>query len=239
MKKVIIVLPYKLDQDAQQQHIDYIYHTYIEQLVKRGVLPVLCPTTLNQEMIDLLYKDADGLLLLGGADINPALYGQELHPKTKVSTPERDRIEAEVIKRALKDKKPILGICRGMQIVNVVMGGSLHQELSEVCSTEQHMVDPGSSYDDVATYRGQKMEVITGTKLSQIIGSGLRDVHCAHHQAIDKVATDLEISAKSPAGIIEALESKDDEHFILLLENHIETQKEKSQEIWDAFAKEL
>ncbi|MEZ4180699.1 MAG: gamma-glutamyl-gamma-aminobutyrate hydrolase family protein, partial [Candidatus Doudnabacteria bacterium] len=151
----------------------------------------------------------------------------------------RDRVEELVIKKALVDKKPILGICRGMQIVNVIMGGSLIQELTDVETTEKHMVDPGSSYDDVATFRGQTMDVLQGTRLAKIIGSGSRDVHCAHHQAIDRVAEGLVVNAKSPAGIIEGLESKDKNHYLLLLENHIETQKEKSHEIWESFVKVL
>lgn len=244
MKKVLTILPYKLDEGAQAQSIDYVYQTYLKKLISMGILPILCSSLFSKEMITEFYKQADGILLLGGGDISPDLYNHDHHEKTKAVNPLRDNAESIVVNLAMKDKKPILGICRGMQLVNCVLGGSLHQHLPHVVENEEHWVvsqsggDP--SYDDVASDRDQFMIVQESTKLADIVGAGKKLVHCAHHQSIDSVASQLAVNAKSETGVIEGLELIDPGHFVMLLQNHIETQdNEFSKAIWNKFAEAL
>lgn len=241
-KKVITILPYKIDEGAKSQSINYIYQTYLNKLVGLNLLPILCSSSFTQEMILELYNEADGVLLLGGGDIDPELYSQKPHEKTKVVNPLRDESETFLIKLAMRDKKPLLGVCRGMQIVNSVLGGTLYQHVPDVVQSEEHNVAvENPSYDDVASDRGQYMNVLEETFLSKLVGSGRKLVHCAHHQAINGVASDLKINAKSDTGVIEGLEGFNlDNHFIMLLQNHIETQNNDfSNSIWRAFSESL
>lgn len=240
-KRVITILPYKIDGGAKSQLINYIYQTYLDKLVNLNVIPILCSSSFNQEMISELYKEADGVLLLGGGDISPSLYNKSAHEKTNVLNPLRDEAEAFVIKLAMADKKPILGVCRGMQIVNAVLGGSLHQHLPDAESNEEHNVtgeDP--SYDDVASDRDQYMNIQEGTALAEIVGSGKKAIRCAHHQAVDQIAPGFKINALSDKGIVEGLELNQKDHFVMLLQNHIETQdNDFSNAIWKKFAESL
>ncbi len=103
-KKVLIILPYKIDEGAKTQFVNYIYQTYLDKLISVGILPILCSSSFSKEMISELYKEADGILLLGGGDISPDLYNQKPNNKTKVVNPLRDEAEALVIKFAFLDK---------------------------------------------------------------------------------------------------------------------------------------
>ncbi len=234
MKKVLVILPYKVDAGAKVQQIDFLYQTYVKKLTERGVMPLLCSVLFSEEMVTRLYHQCDGVLLAGGSDINPKMYSQEAVPETKVTNPLRDLLETKIIKMVMTDKKPLLGICRGMQLVNVVLGGSLIQHV------EGHMVPEGSSYDNVSTYHGNKMIVESGTRLADMTGEGEKPVNCAHHQSVDKIGNGLRMNAKSADGLIEGLEAVSLDHFALLLQNHIETQDDKfSTAIWESFADEL
>lgn len=242
-KKVLMVLPYRLDFGAEVQQVDYIYQSYLKKLTGINLLPVLCPSHLPKNMIESLYEECDGILLMGGADINPSIYSQDIESHTKVNNPLRDESESFVINLAFRDKKPLLGICRGMQIVNCVFGGSLHQHLPDLILGEEHFIDPKyhpnrpPSYDDVATDREQFMIVRNGSLLAEIVGGGKHLIHCAHHQSINLLAPNLLINAESEAGVIEGLELSDRSHFVLLLQSHIETQdNDLSSKIWDKFA---
>lgn len=234
MKKVLVILPYKVDAGAEVQQIDFVYQTYVNKLTERGVLPLLCSVLFSEEMVMDLYSQSDGVLLVGGSDIDPKMYSQQVVPETKVTNPLRDLLETKIIKMVMTDKKPLLGICRGMQLMNVVLGGTLSQHI------EVHMVPDGSSYDDVSTHHGNSMIVKSGTRIADMIGEGESPVNCAHHQAVDRIGKGLRVNAKSADGVIEGLESESLDHFVLLLQNHIETQDNKSSRaIWDGFVNEL
>lgn len=237
LKKILTILPYKIDTGAKQQEINFIYQTYLDKLVTLNLLPLLAPPSITSDMLSELYQQADGVLLMGGADIDPNLYGQESHPETRVSNPLRDQAELRLIQLALLDKKPLLGICRGLQMVNIALGGTLIQHIPDITSEVHVPTNNQPSYDDVASDRGQVMLVQDGTKLSEIVGQGKHSVRCAHHQAVNKMGQGLRVNALSEQGLIEGLESTDPSHFVLLIQSHPETQDSAmAHRIWTAFA---
>lgn len=236
-KKILTILPYKVDAGAKQQEINFVYQTYLNKLVDFDLLPLLAPARLAPEMLLELYAQADGVLLMGGADVDPSLYQAESHPYTKPTNPLRDTAEAQIIRLALSDKKPLLGICRGMQMVNVVLGGSLIQHLPDNTAEIHFPTSNQPSYDEVASDRGQVMLVQKGTRLAKIIGGGKHNVRCAHHQAVEKLGAGLAVNALSEQGIIEGLEGTDPSHFLLLIQSHPETQHSvMANKLWQVFA---
>lgn len=137
----------------------------------------------------------DGLLISGGTDVNPALYGQKRHPESDEPDDERDRMELALAREALEAGLPLLCICRGMQLLNVALGGDLLQHLSH---SERHRV-PG--VDDAHPVTPEP-----DTALARITGTVPYTVNSRHHQAVQRAGKDLVISARSPDGIVEALE---------------------------------
>ena len=154
-----------------------------------------------------------GLILGGGRDVNPALYGQLPHPKTQEPLFERDALEQQLLREALAADLPVLAICRGMQLLNVThLGGTLHQHI------ENHAVVGGGRSATPA----HDVIVETGSKLAAILGgAGRHAVNSRHHQAIDRVGAGLVVSAQAPDGVIEGLE-RPDRRFVVAVQWHPE-----------------
>lgn len=172
----------------------------------------------NPKSID----DLDGLLISGGVDVDPALYGQAPAPETSAPEPERDDLEATLIRMALTADLPVLCICRGAQILNVVYGGSLIQHIVSGAHKSEHTVD-----------------VKAGTKLAGIVGAGTHPVNSRHHQAIDRIGVGLRAAATAPDGTIEAIESPV-RRFAVALQWHPEDRvrtSDSDRSIFEAFAK--
>lgn len=186
---------------------------YAEQVAAAGGIPLLLPPLPGVAgAVDRL----DGLLLTGGGDIDPGRYGAEPHPRTtRVSGP-RDAAELELLDAAAAAGLPVLGICRGMQLVNVARGGTLRQHLP---ADAGHFAAPG-------TFGSHPVRVAAGTRLAGIVGangSGV-DVPTAHHQAIDRIGDGLVAAAWTEDGVIEAVEpSATGESFLLAVQWHPET----------------
>jgi gamma-glutamyl-gamma-aminobutyrate hydrolase PuuD len=164
---------------------------YTSSVARSGGMPVPIPPLEGAtELLDLL----DGLVFTGGSDLNPALYGQEPHPESAGFHDERDSAELLLIREALRRDMPVLGICRGMQLLNVALGGDLHQHLGSAT----HKGPPGR-------YTFHEVEVEPGTRLSEVLGAGTR-THSCHHQAPDRLGTGLRRSARAEDGTVEAVE---------------------------------
>ena len=152
---------------------------YTASVERAGGLPIAIPPVEGStELLDLL----DGLVFTGGSDLNPALYGQEPHPETTGVHDERDRAELALIREALRRDMPVLGICRGMQLLNVALGGDLHQHLG----SETHKGPPGR-------YTFHDVTVEPGTRLADVLGAGTR-THSCHHQAPDRLGAGLRVA---------------------------------------------
>lgn len=144
----------------------------------------------------------DGLILAGGADIDPAIYGAEPHPETVGSVPERDAFEIALTRAAIERDLPVLGICRGMQLINVALGGTLHQHLPDLFSHGEHRRVLGSfdgSEHDV--------QVEHGSLAASVIGQATHMTKSHHHQGVERLGEGLLASATAPNdGLVEALE---------------------------------
>jgi putative glutamine amidotransferase len=148
------------------------------------------------EMIDLL----DGLMLAGGSDIDPSSYGAEPHPETKGSRPERDRFELALSHAALERDMPVLGICRGLQLLNVACGGTLDQHLPDTIASERHRHTPGSFAD-------HEVRIAEGTLAERAVGETAAAVKSHHHQGVHELGEDVTITGWAVEDdVIEAIE---------------------------------
>jgi putative glutamine amidotransferase len=177
--------------------------SYVDAVQRAGGLAVLLAPDpqLVQEPAQAL-ELIDGLLLAGGADIDPASYGQPAHAETRDAVPERDAFEIALTRAAIERDLPVLGICRGMQLINVALGGTLTQHLPEHLGHQEHRRVLGS-FDG----SDHDVDVADGTLAMRVIGSARHATKSHHHQGVDRVGEGLRISATSPFdGLIEAVE---------------------------------
>jgi putative glutamine amidotransferase len=195
-------------------------HTYSDAIFRAGGVPVLIPITDNIEALQELYDRLDGILFTGGNDIDPELYHKSLNPKTKDVSKRRDQVEVNLMKWALDDNKPILAICRGAQLLNVICGGSLYQDIdSEVEGASDH--GASTAKEDIE-HIAHHLTVDNDSIFGQIIeGSGIA-ANTHHHQAIKDIAPNLKITARAEDGIIEGVEIPDAK-FVLGIQCHPES----------------
>src|SRR5215472_11486648 len=171
----------------------------IDMMTKAGCVPVLLPP---QPGIGEAVSKLDGLVLPGGGDLDPALYGMPQHPETGRLSPRRDAAEVELARAAVKTGLPVLGVCRGLQILNVVLGGTLHQHLPDVIGNSGHEPEP-------SVFGSQRVSLEPGSQIAKLMGSDTATVPCHHHQAIDRLGAGLTVTARSDDGVIEAVELAD------------------------------
>jgi putative glutamine amidotransferase len=202
---------------SEEQSITISLETqYIESAARAGAAVLVLPGNIDEASVGEAVSALDGIILSGGGDVMPLAYGQEPHPASLLQDPMRDRVEIAAIKGALAKGLPILGICRGIQILNVAMGGTLIQDIpSQVSGACQH-------YSRAEGTTGMHtMEIEAGTLLSQVLGKTSLAVNSYHHQSIDKLGKGLRINARARDGVIEGVES-DDGRPILAVQCHPE-----------------
>ena len=175
--------------------IDLFFTNYGRQVSLAGGMPVLIPRDSNAEVVSKL----DGIVLSGGADVDPAIHSPEEDPSLSKFEPGRDSHEFEILNKAIEKDVPVLGICRGIQVINVHAGGTLFQDIPDHANIKK-------PYDD----RHHKVRFETGSILSDIYGSEI-EVNSLHHQAINKIAEGIEVVGWSSGGeateeVIEAIE---------------------------------
>jgi gamma-glutamyl-gamma-aminobutyrate hydrolase PuuD len=186
---------------------------YADQVAAAGGIPVLLPPFPG---IEQATRRLDGLVLAGGGDIDPAEFGAQPHPRTGAVRPDRDAAEFALVTAALASGLPLLGICRGLQVLNVALGGTLHQHLPELVGHEEHSPLPGG-------YGSHQVRVAPGSRLAGVLGDGRFAVPTHHHQAIDRLGRDLVATAWTDDGVIEAVESgREDDAFLLAVQWHPE-----------------
>ena len=155
-----------------------------------GIAIVLPPDEAAVEDPDLLLDRIDALMLAGGADVDPASYGAEPHPETKGTWPDRDRFEIALARRALERDMPVLGICRGMQLLNVALGGTLVQHLPETTGSESHRTVAG-------TFSEHHVRLDPGSLACSVAGAEGFVVWSHHHQGVDQLGEGLKVSGWS------------------------------------------
>jgi putative glutamine amidotransferase len=181
-----------------------------------GIAVLLPPQPVDDEVVSRVLDGLDGLVITGGRDVDPATYGQQPHPATDEAVADnrmRDAFEIALVHGAMRRGMPVLGICRGAQVVNVALGGTLHQHLPDVLGHTRHQ-------QGNAVFSTSSVRTVPGTRLAALIGESY-DAQCYHHQAIDKVGDGLIVSAKDTDGVIEAVEMPG-ESFVLAVQWHPE-----------------
>jgi len=189
-----------------------------QAIARAGGLPVLIPTGLDEATLRALYERLDAVLLPGGPDVDPAHYGSERHPLTVTIDDLRDKLELTVARWAVRDDLPVFGICRGHQVLNVALGGTLVQDIpDQLGSPLIHDIPDGTP----RSTRVHDVTIDSDSRLAGVLGSTRLLVNSLHHQSVEQVAPGAVVTAKSPDGVVEALEVPD-RHFALSVQWHPE-----------------
>lgn len=191
-------------------------YTYINAVVEGGGVPLIFPILKELEDLDRYLDLVDGIIFTGGEDLSPLRYGEEPMREVDVISYERDNMEFELFKRAYKRNMPILGICRGLQLSNISLGGTLYQDINkQVPNCLGHV----STYHVEEGYHS--INIVEDSILHKIFNKSKISVNSLHHQAIKDLGKDLKITAISKDGIIEGIESTN-EKFLLGVQFHPE-----------------
>ncbi|MBQ9307235.1 MAG: gamma-glutamyl-gamma-aminobutyrate hydrolase family protein, partial [Clostridia bacterium] len=179
-----------------------IHHGYADGVLKAGALPVMLPLTDDEDVLEEYIARCDGFLFAGGPDVDPAYYNETVHPKCGRITAPRDTLEIRLMRSLLALQKPVLGICRGIQVMNVVMGGTLYQDLnSEYADVQCEHMQRLEEYVPV-----HRVDVTPHSRLHEITGNTSLTVNSLHHQAVKTVGKGLTVCAVSEDGLVEGLE---------------------------------
>lgn len=230
--KPVIGITARVEKD-QMYSLDPVYGRAILQ---SGGLPLIVPIV-DEEDIPVLCERLDGLIVTGGGDINPTLYGEEPHIRLGAVYPGGDLYEKELILNFLKLDKPFIGMCRGFQMLNIALGGTNYQDLEAQFE--------GTLYQHkqlaMRTHRTHSVELEEGSKLLDIMGEKNFYVNSFHHQGVKDVASELKVAARAADGLVEALES-DTYQFVMGIQWHPEEfaiqGDEASKKLFDRFVEE-
>lgn len=190
---------------------------YLDAVTRAGgIATLLPPQPADDAVADRVIAAIDGLIITGGRDVEPSVYGSDAHPATDQPARDRDAWEFALLKAALRRNTPVLGICRGAQVLNVALGGTLHQHLPDVIGRNHKRGD--------AVFATSTVRTTKGTKLAAMVGPSV-EVQCYHHQAIDRLGDGLVVSATDDDGLIEAVEAPDRD-FVVAVQWHPEETRE-------------
>lgn len=183
-----------------------VTEAYLKALSQAGACPVIIPPGMAEEMLNDLFSRLDGVLFTGGGDIHPGAYDEPSHPEIKEIDQDRDETEFTLLENSLQIGLPFLGICRGLQVVNVGLGGTLYADIaSQHSQALKHDYYPNWARNHLA----HEVQVDTKSRLMKILGDHQHMVNSLHHQAVRQLAPGLIASAHSPDGLVEALELTD------------------------------
>lgn len=239
MSRKIVGITCSSSQKQGENAKQFLNNPYALAVAAAGGIPVILPNIGGKVLIEGYLSAIDGLMLSGGVDVSPERFEQEAHPELGEVDLARDAMEFELIAAALKQDMPIFGICRGIQALNVAMGGTLYQDLpsqapSAICHTQ----------GDNKVPRNQPSHSITvnaNTRLRAILGSETMKTNSFHHQALNNVAAGLVVTAHAEDGIIEAVEGPDYRYLVAVQFHPEETAPTDSfsQKLFCAFVNAL
>jgi putative glutamine amidotransferase len=180
--------------------------SYTEAVLAAGAVPILIPLNLPKVQREELLSRLDGVIFTGGGDIDLSYYSGEEHPAVYDIERERDDMELNFIHQVIEKSKPMLGICRGLQVFNVALGGTLYSHISDqLAGAIKHDYFPGHPWD----LKVHKVQVEEGNLLADAVGEPILEVNSLHHQGIKVLAPGLKAIAKAPDGLIEAVQIND------------------------------
>jgi putative glutamine amidotransferase len=178
---------------------------YISAIIQAGGIPVLIPSMLAGDSWISLYSRLDGILFSGGGDISVNHFKGDPHPRIDDIEPDRDQIELNLLHAAVNDGKPILGICRGCQLINVGLGGTLYTHIQDQLPGALDHAYPGN----MRTVLVHDVKIEEGTKIADILAEPIVKVNSHHHQGLKDIASSLRVSGYAPDGLVEAIELQD------------------------------
>jgi putative glutamine amidotransferase len=228
----LIAIPCRRDLHPQRGLSgDGVAVAYIRSIADGGGIPFLVPLLEDTEGLRHLYDQADGILLTGGEDVNPLNFGAAPSPKLGRIDPLRDQIELAFARWCVADRKPLLGICRGLQLINVAMGGSLYQDLES--ERGAHPTAPLDGSDAPWGKLLHQLEILPDSRLGRALGCRDLATNSLHHQAIQELGIGLRIVATSPTdGVIEGIEGDQTDHFLVAVQCHPETLGREIEPRW-------
>lgn len=183
--------------------------TYVKSVREAGGVPFVIPVTTDMAQIDDILDNIDGLIMSGGEDFDPQLYGEQPVRQLGDVVPDRDKFDISLIKRAVERGIPLLGICRGEQGLNIALGGTLYQDIpSQVPTNLKHSQKAPRGYGSHAIRIDKKSLVYT------LLGTDSISVNSYHHQAVRRIAPGLEVAAVAPDGVVEAIEKPGDRRIV-------------------------
>ncbi|HEX9097510.1 MAG TPA: gamma-glutamyl-gamma-aminobutyrate hydrolase family protein [Candidatus Dormibacteraeota bacterium] len=196
-----------------------INQSYVRALSAAGCAPVLIPLLEDEDRLRSIYERLDGIVFPGGADVAPREFGEELIDGANVVVQaDRDRMEIRLARWAFDDDLAVLGICRGQQVLNVALGGSLYQDLRyQGVTTVEHSDVDGRARNALL----HRVRLDPGSRLAQLIDETDIEVNSLHHQAVKAIAPPLRVTGKSEDGVIESMES-DERRFLIAVQWHPE-----------------
>lgn len=203
MKPIIGIVAHLNNECKSPLGQSHLGNTYVVSINKAGGIPVIIPTTINEDDMERYITLCDGFLFSGGIDISPAFYGEDSHIKLGATSQALDKVQIPLMKKVIAAKKPVLGICRGHQVLNVASGGTLYQDLSEkegVYVKHFQDTDPG----DISHQVFLESESILSTVFEKTIYT-----NSYHHQAVKTTGPNVKIIAHSKDDIVEAIQLED------------------------------
>jgi putative glutamine amidotransferase len=211
---------------------------YVTALERAGLIPLIVPPLSGEDAAASVLDSVSGLVLTGGEDVDPARYGEQRHEKVRTVNVARDATEAALVEEARARGTPVLAICRGIQILNVALGGTLVQDIPSQCGTDIDHDEEGARNS-----RTHEVTIEPDSLIARAVGTEHLSVNSFHHQSVKRVADGMRVTARSPDGVIEGIESTDDDWWVMAVQWHPEEMTD-SAEPWDrglfkAFAKKL
>lgn len=210
-------------------------HTYFDAIIRAGGAPFVLPLTDDEEVLRHLYEHSNGVLLTGGVDLDPTVHGASCPPGAicqkhdRPFSPRRDRQEAKLLEWALEDNKPVLGICRGMQLINVALGGSLYHDIStELPAAHNHEIN---IHKEDFRHLSHDLDIEPGSHLAKVLGTKMVATNSLHHQAVKKLGKGLIATARTADGVVEAIEMPD-KLFVIGVQSHPEALEAKIETRW-------
>ncbi|MBX7103233.1 MAG: gamma-glutamyl-gamma-aminobutyrate hydrolase family protein [Gemmataceae bacterium] len=196
---------------------------YVQVLADVGAVPWLIPLLpADLDTLREIYNRLDAVFLTGGVDVDPSHYGEPRHPACGRTDADRDAVELQLTKWAIEDKKPLLAVCRGFQVLNVAVGGTLFQDLGEQYSRSlKHDHFPRADGTPTRDYLSHAVKLDPKSRLAQYLGSDFAPVNSMHHQGIKRLGHGLVANAWAPDGLIEGIEGANGQ-FLIAVQWHPE-----------------
>ena len=202
--------------EGEKPAVSYVPAGYYDAILEAGALPLLLPPLEEEEDVRQVLDTVDGVLLVGGADLDPRRDGWMLHPSVRPLAPRRETFDRMLARMAFESRTPVFGIGLGMQLLNITAGGNLHLHIPEDVPGALPHKDP------LDKAHRHTLEIVEGTIMDRVYGDGELRVNSRHHMAIDELAEGFEVTARCPDGVIEAIESRRDDWFAMGTQFHPE-----------------